>query len=376
MRALEASLIALLVAGCDSSAAVLDARAEARSVRFVAFGDAGTGSERQIAVGEAMGEVCRARGCDFALELGDNFYVSGVSSADDEQFQSKFEIPYVSLEVPVYVVLGNHDNGFVGEGSDNSKGEHQVDYHYLAGRSSEKWRMPARYYNFSAPLGSSAPFAEFFALDSNPLTATVSDPLPQWNFASYGAEQQAWLSDALEASQARWKIALGHHPYVSNGLHGNAGSYASVLVPIAERIPITPLLPTTALLPITNLLPITAFGKPWKDLLEATICRQGVDLFLAGHDHDLQWLKPVQSCGKTHFIVSGAAEGPRPFGDAARNPNYWQIDNTLGFFWFELTEEQMTGAAFTLDAANRPPVDGAGEPQPMFEQTLPKPQSR
>ncbi|MGH8530107.1 MAG: metallophosphoesterase [Nevskiales bacterium] len=323
--------------------------AQTKSTQFVAFGDAGTGSERQIAVGEAMAEVCRRRGCEFALELGDNFYLSGVSSVDDEQFQSKFETPYKNLKVPVYVVLGNHDNSLgPGEGSDNSKGEHQVDYHYLAGRNSDKWRMPARYYNFTAPLSGGAPLAEFFALDSNPLTAILPDLNPQWNFVTYGAEQQSWLSAALKASRARWKIALAHHPYISNGLHGNAGSYDG-----------------------TNpLLPITTSGKPWKDLLEATVCAEGVDLFLQGHDHDLEWLKPVSSCGKTHFIVSGAAEGPRPFGDAARNPSYWQVDNTLGFFWFKLDGDRFTAAAYTLDASMKLPKDAQGRALPAFEQTV------
>ncbi len=346
------SLIALLLAGCDSSSPALDTIAAARSVRFVAFGDAGTGSAAQFAVGEAMGAVCRARGCDFALELGDNFYVSGVTSVDDSQFQSKFEVPYESLDVPVYVTLGNHDNSLVaGEGADNARGDHQVEYHYLAGRMSEKFRMPARYYSFVWPEDSSRPLAEFYSLDSNPLTSIVPDLRPEWNSRTYGQAQQEWFDGALARSKARWKIAFGHHPYLSNGLHGNAGNYLGV----------------------PELAPLIANGKPWKDFLEATVCARGVDIFFQGHDHELEWTKPVASCGKTHFILSGAASEPRSFANANRNATYWQVDDTLGFFWFELTENQMTGAAFTLDAASKLPVGGAGEPQAAFAKTLPKP---
>jgi hypothetical protein len=299
---LAISSVVLLLGGCGDSNGdgVLGggSASSASSVRFVAFGDAGTGSARQIAVGNAMAEVCAARGCDFAVELGDNFYLSGVSSVDDAQFQSKFEVPYEKLKVPVYVVLGNHDNSLgPGEGSDNSKGEHQVDYHYLAGRTSEKWRMPSRYYQFTAPLGGANPLVEIFALDSNPLTSILPDLRPEWNFLTYGNEQRTWLLEGLRNSKARWKIAMAHHPYLSNGLHGNAGSYDGT----------------------SPLIPLTTSGKPWLDLLDATLCAEGVDLFLAGHDHDLEWLKPVDRCGKTQFIVSGAAEGPRPFGDANRN---------------------------------------------------------
>ncbi len=115
----------------------------------------------------------------------------------------------------------------------------------------------------------------------------------------------------------------------------------------------------------------TTNGKPWKDLLDATVCKHGVDLFIAGHDHDLEWLKPVQTCGKTHFIVSGAAEGPRPFRPGGKqNETYWQRDDTLGFFWLKLEEDRFTAAAYTLDANRLLPKDAQGRPVPAFEQTV------
>ncbi|HEX4896687.1 MAG TPA: metallophosphoesterase [Solimonas sp.] len=348
MRLILLATIAALLGACSGSGGGNSpAPSAGKTVRFVAFGDAGTGSERQIAVGEAMAEVCRVRGCDFALELGDNFYLSGVESVDDAQFQAKFEIPYAALQLPIYVTLGNHDNSAgPGEGSANRKGDFQVDYHYLAGRTSDKFRMPARYYQFSAGEG----LAEFWSLDSNPLTSIVADPDPAWNFLTYGAAQQTWLKEGLRASKARWKIAFAHHPYLSNGLHGNAGTY--------DGLPAA--------------LPLTSNGAPWKTLIEDTLCAEGADLFFQGHDHDLEWIKPVAACGKTHFVVSGAAEGPRPFGDAARNATYWQVDNTLGFFWFELTESQMRGAAYTLGDDLALPRSN-GRPVAAFEQVLPKP---
>lgn len=346
MRVFLLCLALLSLAACNSSlpgsvrSPAPSAGSTARAVQFVAFGDAGTGSANQIAVGVAMGKVCAQRGCDFALELGDNFYASGVESVDDTQFSGKFEVPYRSLNIPIWVTLGNHDNSRgPGEGSENTRGNYQVDYHYLAGRLSDKWRMPARYYNFSAGEG----LAEFFSLDSNPLTSIVADPTPAWNFITYGQTQQAWLSDALQNSTAPWKIAFAHHPYLSNGLHGNAGTFDGQ----------------------PALTPGTSAGGPWKQMLDATVCAQGVDLMIVGHDHELEHLKPVASCGKTHFIVSGAAEGPRPFGDAARNESFWQQDLALGFFLIRLEAAQFTVTAYTLDAANQPVV--------AYEQTLPKP---
>lgn len=321
------------------------ASTQGQSVSFVAFGDAGqqsgSGPSTQTAVGDAMAQICAERGCDFALELGDNIYLSGVDSVEDEQWQTKFEQPYANFNYPIYAALGNHDNSNgPGEGSGNAKGNFQVDYHY-SGKST-KWNMPARYYNFTWPTESDSPIAEFFALDSNPLTAILPDPDPAFNFVTYGQEQQEWFGTALKESKAKWKIAFAHHPYLSNGLHGNAGNY--------DQIP--------------DAVPVTASGKPWKDLLDATLCAEGADIFFQGHDHELQWLKPVEGCGKTQFVVSGAGEFPRPFADPERNETYWQQDETLGFFWFRLEENQLIGAAYILDANFNP--------QLAFEQKLPR----
>lgn len=318
--------------------------AAAPTVQFVAFGDAGTGSARQIALGRAMAQVCADRGCDMALELGDNFYPNGVNSADDPQFQTAFEKPYELLNVPVYVVLGNHDNSSVGgEGNNNARGNFQLQY------KSTKWRMPARYYNFGVPLDSSDPFAEFFALDSNPLTSYAADPDPQWEPKAYAAKQLAWLQQKVQASRAPWKIAFAHHPYVSNGMHGNAGQYDGNKPGDAA----------------------TAAGTEWKALLDKGVCEQKIDLYLAGHDHNLEWLKPVAECGRTQFIVSGAAapEKARKFGKG-NNPTYWRVDRSAGFFWVRLENGRMTVAAYTLNDQDELPVNLRKRPVPAYEQSV------
>ncbi len=75
---------------------------------ILVFGDSGTGKAGQYRVGHAMYEVCRQRGCDFALMLGDNIYEDGIEvrARSDatasyqeilEQFEQKFEAPYRSF---------------------------------------------------------------------------------------------------------------------------------------------------------------------------------------------------------------------------------------------------------------------------------------
>ena len=91
-------------------------------VRFIAMGDGGEGNADQYAVAATVKSVCDAKddehgpGCDFVLYLGDNFY-DDVEGVDDEQFQTKFELPYADLDLPFWVVLGNHDYGVCRSGS-------------------------------------------------------------------------------------------------------------------------------------------------------------------------------------------------------------------------------------------------------------------
>jgi len=290
-------------------------------VRFIAIGDMGTGSDGQYQVSRALETVCAQQGCDFALGLGDNIYDSGVDSTEDEQWMSKFEKPYANLDFPFYMTLGNHDNShFGGEGLDNFKGEHQVAYSYKEDRFSDKWTMPSRYYQFTAPKDSETPLVDFYSLDSNPLAAIGDANVEYWQ-EPYKKKQAEWMQQALSQSFGQWKIAFAHHPLISNGQHGNAG--------ISDGVPL--------------------LGIVWKDFLEKNVC-DSVDLLITGHDHDLQYLKPIERCGKTAFIVSGGGAKTRSFTNPDRNDTYWQQDDTKGFFWIELQEGQMRIQAWTVDS--------------------------
>ncbi len=111
----------------------------------------------------------------------------------------------------------------------------------LFSQQSRSWRMPAPYYTFTAgPV-------QFFALDTNEVSEA----------------QLLWLKGALSEGRARWKVVYGHHPIYSAGQHKDN-----------QRL-------------IERLLPELK-GR--------------VDVFLAGHDHDLQHLKPE---GGVHFFVNG-----------------------------------------------------------------------
>lgn len=106
------------------------------------------------------------------------------------------------------------------------------------------FKMPGRYYQVSeGPV-------DFFMLNT---TRFVRSP-----------EQQAWLLRALSESRARWKIVAGHHPLYSSGRNGNTEGLRHILEPL--------------------------------------MIRYGVNLYLAGHDHDYERFAPIDD---VHYIVSG-----------------------------------------------------------------------
>ena len=271
-------------------------------VRFVAIGDTGEGNEAQYAVGQAIVELCAIKGCDFGMLLGDNFYDSGVKGVDDPQFQEKFELPYEDIEFPIYIALGNHDYGGNGLGVDfdMKKAQYQIDYT----KKSQIWKLPAKYYSFKQE------HAEFWGLDTNQV---MTDPLN-----GNSDPQRNWLIAGTQASTATWKIAFGHHPYISNGDHGNAGSYENI-----EGF---------------NLPFVT--GESVKEFMDAAVCGK-IDVYFSGHDHSIQWLEPT--CG-TEFIVSGA--GSKAETTPGKNPVYFSVPDTEGFVWVELKDDSFTGVFY------------------------------
>jgi tartrate-resistant acid phosphatase type 5 len=113
----------------------------------------------------------------------------------------------------------------------------------LFAHRSPSWRMPAAYYTFEA--GS----VQFFALD----TDIISEA------------QLGWLTEELDKSRATWKVVYGHHPIYSAGQHEDNDEKIAQLLPVLK-------------------------GR--------------ADVYLAGHDHDMQHLKPE---GRLHFFVAGSA---------------------------------------------------------------------
>ncbi|MFC9894164.1 metallophosphoesterase [Nocardia sp. NPDC127579] len=295
------------------------------NARILVTGDAGTGTRTQWAVADAAREFHRREPFTMALGLGDNIYESGPNGVHDVQFAEKFENPNAGLDFPWAMVLGNHDNSsvFPGDGGWLLRGNAEVEYHAV----SPRWWMPSRYYSIRP-----TPVVEFFILDLNPLASYIPPLLSEyWSVdGTFMNEQRAWLDRALAESTATWKIVCTHHPYLSNGNHGNAGRY--------EGLSIEPI-----------------NGVHVQRFFEEHVAGKA-QLILSGHDHDLQVLDPTPASKGTRQLVSGAAAKTSGH-EAATGPNAALFENhhQLGFMVLDLSAEAIDLRVVTVD-----PATGAG----------------
>lgn len=304
-------------------------------VRFVVLGDTGEGNDRQRKVAAQIKAKCDRDGCDFALLLGDNIYNAGVESTFDSQWETKFEEPFRAVDMPFYAVLGNHDNGgfltqwlgglFGGAGAEFERGDFQVAYTQY----STKWRMPGRTWDFAQGP------AHFFGLDTNDMV---------WSKLNEDAESRTQIQvdsipDMIDASTSTWKIAMGHHPYISNGSHGDAGEYEGLEEDITDLV-----IPGGWLGDLSGVVT----GDGVKESLDDIVCGR-VDLYFAGHDHNRQWHSPLAACPGTTFVVSGAGAKLTEFrGD---HPALFQDDQKAGFFWVHLKGKELNVEAIDEDGA-------------------------
>jgi hypothetical protein len=173
-------------------------------IRFVAFGDFGTGSQEQRKTAAAMREYHASHAFDFGITLGDNFYSEGMPSPDDPRWRTEFEELYGPMGIEIFACFGNHDE----YDPDSPIAE------ILYSARSRSWRLPAQYYTFTAgPV-------QLFAIDCNDMSEL----------------QRRWLTRALDESTARWKVVYGHYPpYIAmKDGNGELPGFAPVIMPILK----------------------------------------------------------------------------------------------------------------------------------------------
>ena len=197
------------------------------SVRFLVVGDSGTGDTAQRDVAAQMWKSHAVFPYEFAIMVGDNLY----GSERPQDYSRKFEVPFkpiLDANIPFYASLGNHDD------------------------PNQRYYKPfnmggQRFYTFRKKD------VQFFALDSNYMDK----------------DQQRWLEDELQRSNAKWKIPFFHHPiYSSGGRHGSEVDLRAIVEPL--------------------------------------FVKYGVSVVIAGHEHFYERLKPQK--GIYYFTAGGSAK--------------------------------------------------------------------
>jgi tartrate-resistant acid phosphatase type 5 len=265
------------------------------AVHFLAIGDWGRNGEYdQNEVGKQMGQWAASHPNDFVISVGDNFYPRGVVSEMDPLWHYSFENVYTahSLQCDWYPVLGNHDYG--------SDPDAQVRY----SKVSRRWNMPARYYTKEVALSKSTKDKVLFVMID-------TDPFLFESHKDYCAKQMEWLNTTLKNASAdvKWKIVVGHHPYYTVG-------------------------PRVA--NIDTLTMRAAFSKTFEE--------HKVDIYLSGHDHSLQHLKPE---GFTHQFISGAGSELTGITKGIAYSKFEASEH--GFMYFSINPDKLNVKAINLD---------------------------
>jgi hypothetical protein len=224
-------------------------------VRFLAFGDSGSGTSDQYALAQQMYTVP----FDMMLHTGDIAYDNGsISQYEDNVFGVYADF---FRNIPFFPSAGNHDYQTL-------QGAPFRDVFNLPGQ--EKW--------YSYDYGR----VHFAALDTE---------------SSY-AEQARWLDEDLAATTLPWKIVYMHRPPYSSGNHGSDTSLRAALAPILER--------------------------------------HGVQLVLAGHDHDYERTKSIN--GTTYVVTGGGGRGTYKVDSSSFTELSVAV---IHFVYGEVTEHEM-----------------------------------
>lgn len=264
------------------------------SLNFMVIGDWGhNGHFYQKEVAHQLEIAMYQTDADFVVSTGDNFYPNGVASVNDPLWQSAFENIYHGPHTfeDWYVVLGNHD--YLGNA------QAQIDYT----DKSQRWQLPARYYSKTFALENNEQVLMVF-LDTNPIQPEYKtrEKYRSTQGQSYQT-QLAWLETQLAGSKAKWKIVVGHHPLYSSGKR---------------------------------------FGRNQglRDILEPILERHNVHVYIAGHEHDLQYNQPKN--GKVAHFVSGGGSEAR-FVKQREFTRY--AEATPGFLSISINGERLTMSA-------------------------------
>lgn len=243
------------------------------AVNFYVVNDLGrNGYYEQQPIAELLGDLAEEIDIEFVAALGDTHHFDGVTSVNDPLWMTNYELIYKHPELMIdwFAILGNHEY----RGNTQSV----LDYSNV----SRRWNAPARYYSRTVEAGENQKALLVF-IDTTPLIDKYhkeSDSYPDASKQSIDAQLQ-WLDKTLADSDAKWKIVMGHHPV-----------YADTKKSDKER-------------------------KDMQARVEPLLNKHAVDMYVCGHIHSFQHIRPEGS--NVDYVVNSS-------GSLARKVN--KIDGT------------------------------------------------
>jgi tartrate-resistant acid phosphatase type 5 len=264
--------------------------------RILVVGDTGAGPDRVFA---GMARVHAAEPIDALLVLGDNFYPCGVPSENDPRWE-EIRSTFSTLGVPIYPLLGNHDYGEPVRAAgawtpcQNADPQSQL----RASATVPHWSFTARTYLLHSKV------VDIAMLDTSPLAYGFDRPFLGSATAGGEVAQLRGMLQQMSANASRWRIVAGHHTITSSGFHGQ--------YPSEEKSRMQALLPL--------------------------LRENAVDLYISGHDHDLELID-----SRPRTLVSGAGSDPRPLIRIMLRTLYPpDTQKRLGFAVVDLTPYQLS----------------------------------
>ncbi len=297
----------------------------ARMNRFLVLGDQGSHNENQMRVAQAIWQryLNPEDTFGFALILGDNVYENGESELFNDAIYRPYE-PLWKAGVQFCPVLGNHDVR-------QHDGSIQLNYwHALQEQFTRKIlniKSPQqnasttpRYYTFMSPNEK----VQFFALDTTVFLPGLDGTYKNnhvWA-RQLAKEQIQWLKKELARSKAEYKVVYGHYPLCASGMH------ASLEQKEMEQL--------------SNEL-----GRVFIDY--------GVDLYLTGHEHHYEKVRPFpfQQPGFVQIISGGGGKKERIFyPDKPPYPGIREaVISDFNFLVFDTNQDELTYKVISGDNA-------------------------
>lgn len=221
------------------------------------------------------------------LAFGD----SGGGGSDQRALAAEmFDVPF---ELIIHTGDVAYDNGTIAQFEDNVFGVYTELFRHIP------FYPAAGNHDYETLRG--APFRDVFALPGT--EQWYSYDWGRVHFAALDTEsaigpQIEWLDADLAASPLPWKIVYLHKPPYSSGEHGSDVGLRAALAPI--------------------------------------LARHGVQLVLAGHDHDYERIAPQD--GVSYIVTGGGGRGTRPVG---ASPFTAFATDVIHYVYFEVTGDEL-----------------------------------